>query len=337
MDAASHHAKRLLVTPGEPGGIGGEILVDAAYHGASPLITIDDPDRLAAIAKAKSCALKISPVASIPDADALPSDVLAVLPITWAEKPDPGTASAANAPQVIDAIKRAAHAARAGQVKGLVTNPIQKSTLYAAGFTSPGHTEYLGQLDGADAYPVMMLACEGLRAVPLTVHIPLAAVPAAITEDRIIKVATILDDALRRDFGLHAPRISIAGLNPHAGENGTIGTEDQDIIAPAAAQLAQMGMNITGPVSADTLFHEDRRHDYDAVIAMYHDQALIPVKTIDFHGGVNVTLGLSYIRTSPDHGTALDQAGQFTANPRSLMAAITMAEQMAAQRRGHDV
>ena len=337
MTPALNHSARLLVTPGEPGGIGAEILIDAAKEGASPLITIDDPDRLNAVVRSKNASLKIKAIDDIASANALPASTLAVLPITWAEPPTPGVASVANAPQVIDAITQAAKYARQGVIKGLVTNPIQKSTLYAAGFTCPGHTEYLGQLDGPDAYPVMMLACEGLRAVPLTVHIPLVDVPTAITEDRIIKVATILDDALRRDFGLQAPRIMITGLNPHAGEDGTIGHEETTVIAPSVKKLAAIGMNINGPVSADTLFHDDRRADYDAVIAMYHDQALIPVKTIDFHGGVNITLGLSYIRTSPDHGTALDQAGQFTANPQSLMAAITMAEQMAAQRRKRDV
>ena len=329
------HPQRLIVSPGEPGGIGGEILVDAAYHGASPLVTIDDPDRLSAIAKAKKIPLKIALVDDLEAADALSGDTLAVLPMTWAEAPKPGHASVANAPQVIDAIRKSASFAQQGLVKGLVTNPIQKSSLYAAGFESPGHTEFLGQLDGPNAYPVMMLACKDLKAVPLTVHIPLKDVPQALSEDRIIRVASILDDALRRDFGISSPRITVAGLNPHAGEDGSIGQEEVTIITPAIKKLIGMGMNITGPVSADTLFHEDRRQDYDAVIAMYHDQALIPVKTLDFHGGVNVTLGLSYIRTSPDHGTALDQAGQFTANPQSLMAAITMAEQMAAERRSH--
>ena len=329
------HPQRLIVSPGEPGGIGGEILVDAAYHGASPLVTIDDPDRLSAIAKAKKIPLKIARVDDLEAANALSGDTLAVLPMTWAEAPKPGHASVANAPQVIDAIRKSASFAQQGLVKGLVTNPIQKSSLYAAGFESPGHTEFLGQLDGPHAYPVMMLACKDLKAVPLTVHIPLKDVPQALSEDRIIRVASILDDALRRDFGISSPRITVAGLNPHAGEDGSIGQEEVTIITPTIKKLIGMGMNITGPVSADTLFHEDRRQDYDAVIAMYHDQALIPVKTLDFHGGVNITLGLSYIRTSPDHGTALDQAGQFTANPQSLMAAITMAEQMAAERRSH--
>jgi len=298
-------------------------------------VTIDDPDRLSAIAKAKKTPLKIARVDDLEAANALSGDTLAVLPMTWAEAPKPGHASVANAPQVIDAIRKSADFAQQGLVKGLVTNPIQKSSLYAAGFESPGHTEFLGQLDGPNAYPVMMLACKDLKAVPLTVHIPLKDVPQALSEDRIIRVASILDDALRRDFGISSPRITVAGLNPHAGEDGSIGQEEVTIITPAIKKLIGMGMNITGPVSADTLFHEDRRQDYDAVIAMYHDQALIPVKTLDFHGGVNVTLGLSYIRTSPDHGTALDQAGQFTANPQSLMAAITMAEQMAAERRSH--
>ena len=328
-------AKRLIITPGEPAGIGAEILVEAAHGGASPLITMDDPDRLRAVAEAKGLALELASVASVEDANTLPPHVLAVLPLSWAETPVAGQPSTANAPQVIDAIRTAAMLAKDGLVKGLVTNPIQKSTLYAAGFTSPGHTEYLGELDGPLSQPVMMLANSQLKVVPLTVHIPLKDVPGAITGEAITSTATILEDALRRDFGHAQPRIAVAGLNPHAGEDGTIGVEDRDIIAPAIARLRQTGMNVSGPYSGDTLFHEDRRQDYDAVIAMYHDQALIPVKSLDFHGGVNITLGLSYIRTSPDHGTALDQAGQGTANPQSLMAAITMAETMAANRRGH--
>lgn len=337
MPQQATYAKRLIITPGEPGGIGGEILVDAVAMGVGPLVTIDDPARISAIAKAKNTPIKIKPIDTIEQADHLPDDVLAILPIDWSKTPEPGIALEANAPQVIDAITIAVEYARNGLVKGIVTNPIQKSSLYAVGFSCPGHTEYLGQLDGPDAYPVMMLACKELKAVPLTIHIPLADVPEAITAEKIIRVTSIVDDALRRDFGLHTPKIMVAGLNPHAGENGTIGHEDHKIIAPAVQELNKLGVHAAGPVSADTLFHEERRQDYDAVIAMYHDQALIPVKTLDFHGGVNITLGLSYIRTSPDHGTALDQAGKFTANPKSLIAAITMAEEMATQRRSHDV
>jgi 4-hydroxythreonine-4-phosphate dehydrogenase len=178
----------------------------------------------------------------------------------------------------------------------------------------------------------MLLHTPMLKIVPLTVHIPLAEVPAAITPDLIHETAHILDDSLRRDFGIAQPRIAAAGLNPHAGEDGMLGHEDGQIVAPALATLRDEGIHISGPYSADTLFHEDRRQDYDAVIAMYHDQALIPVKTLDFHHGVNVTLGLSYIRTSPDHGTALDQAGKFTASPASLIAAIELAFSMARNR-----
>lgn len=332
---ASDVARRLIITPGEPAGIGAEILVEAAMASASPLITIDDPDRIQAVANAKGLALKCAVINKPEDANELADDVLAIMAITWAEIPQAGRPSVANAPQVIDAIKTAAELAKAQRVKGIVTNPIQKATLYAAGFKSPGHTEYLGELDGPNSHPIMMLANSELKVVPLTIHIPLKDVPEAISKDGIATTASILDDTLRRDFGIKNPRITVAGLNPHAGEDGTIGHEEETIITPAIEDLKRMGMNITGPVSADTLFHEDRRQDYDAVIAMYHDQALIPVKTIDFHGGVNITLGLSYIRTSPDHGTALDQAGAGTANPQSLMAAITMAEVMAANRRGH--
>jgi 4-hydroxythreonine-4-phosphate dehydrogenase len=237
---------------------------------------------------------------------------------------------------VIEAIKTAALLAKERRVKAMVTNPIQKSSLYAAGFSSPGHTEYLGELDGMGVKPVMMLANDTLKTVPLTIHIPLAEVPAAITSSEIIRTAHILHDALHRDFGYAKPRIAVAGLNPHAGEDGTMGQEERDIIAPALEELRRAGVMASGPFPADTLFHEERRQDYDAVLAMYHDQALIPVKSLDFFGGVNITLGLSFIRTSPDHGTALDQAGAGTANPQSLIAAITMANTMAGNRRNND-
>jgi 4-hydroxythreonine-4-phosphate dehydrogenase len=327
--------QRLIVTPGEPSGIGAEILIDAIHNTASTLITIDDPDRLLSIAKAKGLVLDCAAIGAVEDADHLSDDTLAVLPITWAESPIPRRPSVANAPQIIDAIKTAALLAKNKQVKAIVTNPIQKSTLYSAGFSSPGHTEYLGQLDGEGTKPVMMLANAMLKTVPLTIHIPLSEIPAAITATEIERTARILNDALRCDFGYAEPRIVVAGLNPHAGEGGSLGHEEEQIIAPTLEKLQQEGINITGPFSADTLFHAERRQDYDAAIAMYHDQALIPVKTLDFFGGVNITLGLSYIRTSPDHGTALDQAARGTANPQSLIAAIAMAEIMASNRQKH--
>ena len=333
MIPSSH--QRLIVTPGEPAGIGAEILVQAIDHGARHLVTFDDPDRLRAVRDDLGLDIDIAEIESMDDAASLPPETLAVLPLNWEEPITPGTPSAANAPQVIDAITQAVHLTKAGKAKGIVTCPIQKSTLYAAGFQEPGHTEYLGKLDNPDAVPVMMLANKILRVVPLTVHEPLAAIPGLITEDLIIKKAQIIDMALRRDFGLSHPHIMVAGLNPHAGEDGALGKEEIEIISPALRKLAAEGMNISGPVSADTLFHEDLHQDYDCVLAMYHDQALIPVKTLDFHGSVNVTIGLSFIRTSPDHGTALDQAGKGTANPSSLIAAIDMANDMARLRDDH--
>lgn len=326
---------RVIVTPGEPSGIGGEILLKAIDSGIGDLITLDDPERLADLAAAMGIRLRAETIAEVEDAADLPSDCLAILPIAWPEPPQPGKPSEANAKTVINAITIAATLARDLRVLALVTNPIQKSTLYAAGFNSPGHTEYLGAIDGPAATPVMMLASTMLRVVPLTIHVPLAAVPGLITGERIEQTAGIVDDALRRDFNISQPRIAVAGLNPHAGEDGTLGTEEDEIIRPALARLRLMGMHISGPYSGDTLFHEDRRQDYDAVIAMYHDQALIPLKTLDFHRGVNTTLGLSYIRTSPDHGTALDQAGEFTANPESLIEAIRLAASMARNRHDH--
>ena len=330
--AVSSASQRLLVTPGEPSGIGAEILVKAASQGATNLITFDDPDRLSLVATDLGVHVSIEEITQVEDAEALPPQTLAVFPIKWGEGIVLGAPSAAHAPQVIKAIDDAVALTKAGKAKGIVTCPIQKSSLYAAGFKEPGHTEYLGKLDGADTVPVMMLANKMIRVVPLTVHEPLAMIPSLITADMIMDKVRIIDMALRRDFGLSNPHIAVAGLNPHAGEGGAIGREEIEIIAPAIAELAMEGINISGPFSADTLFHEDRHHDYDAVLAMYHDQALIPVKTLDFHGSVNVTIGLSFIRTSPDHGTALDQAGKGTANPASLMAAINMADDMANRR-----
>ena len=330
-------ASRLVVTPGEPAGIGAEILLKAIAAGAEGLTAIDDPARLESLAGDMGIGLEARAVASPAEAEGLPSGVLAVLPIEWPETPVPGKPSEANAPAVIEAIARAAGMARDGEAAALVTNPIQKSTLHSAGFDCPGHTEYLARIDGEKSggqapHPVMMLHLEALKVVPLTVHVALSEVPALVTPERIRTVAGILDDALRRDFGLEHPRIAVAGLNPHASENGVMGGEEAESISPAIESLKGTGMHIDGPHPADTLFHEDRRQEYDAVIAMYHDQALIPVKTLDFHRGVNATLGLGFVRTSPDHGTALDRAGKFDARPDSLIEAIRLASSMARNR-----
>jgi 4-hydroxythreonine-4-phosphate dehydrogenase len=249
----------------------------------------------------------------------------------------PGRPSVSAAPQIIAWIERGVALALAGEVAGLVTAPIAKAPLYEAGFAFPGHTEFLGELTKAAPQPgargpIMMLAVEGLRTTLVTVHTPLAQVSAALTQDKILLAAQVTAQSLTRDFGIVAPRIAIAGLNPHAGETGGIGREEIEIIAPAVATLRAQGLNVTGPHPADSLFHAEARARFDAVVCMYHDQALIPVKMLDFWGGVNITLGLPIVRTSPDHGTAFDIAGQGIARPDSLIAAILAARDIAACR-----
>jgi 4-hydroxythreonine-4-phosphate dehydrogenase len=231
-------------------------------------------------------------------------------------------------------IERAVRLVTAGEAAAICTAPIHKKALKdGAGFAFPGHTEFLAHLAGVEQV-VMLLACPGLRVVPATIHIALAEVPKALTPAGLAQVIRITHAGLRRDFGLLSPRIAVAGLNPHAGEGGAIGREEIDWIAPLVERLAAEGMAIRGPLSADTMFHPAARAGYDVAICMYHDQALIPIKTIDFAGGVNVTLGLPFVRTSPDHGTAHDIAGRGTADPSSLVAALRMAREMAARRRG---
>jgi 4-hydroxythreonine-4-phosphate dehydrogenase len=231
--------------------------------------------------------------------------------------------------QTIEAIDRAVSLCQLGDAAGMVTNPIQKKRLYDAGFKHPGHTEYLAALTGASGSEVMMFACDELKVVPATVHVPLDKVSEVLT-DKLLEtiIRTTAQDVARR-FGVLKPRIVIAGLNPHAGEKGTMGTEEVDVISPVIAKLNGEGFNLTGPFPADSLFHKAARQTYDAAICMYHDQALIPIKTIDFDGGVNVTLGLPIVRTSPDHGTAEDIAGKGIASAGSLIAALKMAHEMA--------
>jgi len=250
-----------------------------------------------------------------------------VFPLALANPVEPGKPDAANAAAVIESITLGARLAMAGRAAGLVTNPIQKETLYAAGFPHPGHTEYLAELGGAPV--AMMLVCANLRVVPVTIHQSLRSAMDDLTIPRIVAAGRIAATGLRRDFGIAQPRLAVAGLNPHAGEGGTMGREEIEIIAPAIATLRGDGIAVTGPFPADTMFHAAARRRYDAALCMYHDQALIPLKTIDFDHGVNVTLGLPFIRTSPDHGTALDIAGRGTANPASLIAALRLAGEMA--------
>jgi 4-hydroxythreonine-4-phosphate dehydrogenase len=317
----------LALTMGEPAGIGAEIAAGAwqALRAAGPaFLLVGDADRIAD-----------APVARIAAPDAAAACFAEALPVLHRPLPHPvalGRPDPANAPAVIAAIEAAVALAREGQVAGVVTNPIQKRTLTAAGFPHPGHTEFLGALAGTGTPPVMMLACPALRVVPVTVHEPLARAIGRLTAGMIVQAARTAHAALIRDFGIAAPRLAVAGLNPHAGEDATLGTEDRDIVAPAVAALRALGIAARGPLPPDTLFTALARPTYDAAICLYHDQALIPIKTLDMAGGVNVTLGLSIVRTSPDHGTALDIAGQGRADPASLIAAIRLAAEIARNR-----
>ena len=260
-------------------------------------------------------------------------DALPLLPLTQPLGPViAGSPSAAHAGAIIASIEQAVALATAGHAAGIVTNPIAKYVLLESGFAHAGHTEFLAELaarhGGGVATPVMMMASKRLKAVPVTVHIALKDVPSAITKDRIITVASITSRALFHSFGISQPRLAVCGLNPHAGENGALGREEIEVIAPAIEALNAHGIHATGPHSADTLFHDAAREHYDAVLAMYHDQALIPFKTLSFADGVNVTLGLPFIRTSPDHGTAFPLAGTGHADPASFIEALRLAARM---------
>jgi 4-hydroxythreonine-4-phosphate dehydrogenase len=326
----------LLLTMGEPAGIGGEIALKAWLRrgeGLAPFAVLDDPDRLAALAAQLGLGVKLRAIAAAREAAAAFTAALPVLPQKLPAPAVPGKPSAATAAAVIGAIERAARLALAGEAAAIVTNPIQKKPLYDAGFAHPGHTEFLGALAELEAPPAMMLAAEELRVVPVTIHRPLAEVPRVLSTAEIVRIGTITAAALARDFGVAKPRLAVAGLNPHAGEAGSMGDEDETIVAPAVDALRSAGIDANGPLPADTMFHAAARARYDAALCMYHDQALIPIKTLAFDRAVNVTLGLPFIRTSPDHGTALDIAGKGVASPDSLIAALKMAAAMAACRR----
>jgi 4-hydroxythreonine-4-phosphate dehydrogenase len=325
----------LALTMGEPAGIGGEIALMAWQKRKSsafpPFFVIDDPARLDRLATRLNLSVPVRPISQPGEAARVFASALPVLPIELAKPATPGRPDPANAPAVIEAIGKAVALVRGSRAGGLVTNPIQKETLYAAGFAYPGHTEYLGYLAKVK-HPVMMLAGPELRVVPVTIHLSLAEALAALTTSAIVASGRVTSEALRRDFGIARPRLAVAALNPHAGEAGSMGREEIEIIAPAVKKLVSLGIDARGPAPADTLFHEAARKRYDAVLCMYHDQALIPLKTLNFEHGVNVTLGLPFIRTSPDHGTALDIAGKGLASPASLIAALELAGSMAKRR-----
>ncbi len=327
----------VALTMGEPAGIGGEIALKAwlarRLKRVPPFFVIDDPDRLATLAARLGLTVPIRPVAEPEAALAAYSEALPVLAEALPQAVEPGQPNPANGSTVIAAVERAVALTRAGRAAALVTNPIHKKSLYDAGFRYPGHTEFLAALADAPA-PVMMLAVPGLRVVPVTIHLPLAAALARLDRAAIVHCGRVTAAALTRDFGVAEPRLAVAALNPHAGEDGGLGQEERTVIAPAIAELRASGIKASGPAPADTLFHPRARARYDAALCMYHDQALIPLKTIDFEHGVNVTLGLPFVRTSPDHGTAFDIAGSGTASPESLIAALRMAGEMAARRAG---
>jgi 4-hydroxythreonine-4-phosphate dehydrogenase len=268
------------------------------------------------------------------DAAAAFQRALPVAPLSHRLLDRPGEPRRENAAGIIEAIDRAADDVLDERAAALVTAPVAKKLLYDASFAFPGHTEYLGHLaserTGRTVTPVMMLAGPSLRTVPVTVHIPLSRVPSVLSTALIVTTGRIVADSLRNRFGIARPRLAVAGLNPHAGEGGAIGSEDVEIIAPAVARLCAEGVGAFGPLAADTMFHEQARATYDAAICMYHDQALIPAKALAFDEAVNVTLGLPFIRTSPDHGTAFDIAGTGAARPDSLIAALKLAGRLAA-------
>jgi 4-hydroxythreonine-4-phosphate dehydrogenase len=318
----------LALTMGEPAGVGGEIFLKAwaaLRNGEVAFFTVADADWLGGIDRAV-------PLVRIDRPEQAHDTFRRAAPVLHAKLPRavvPGRPDALNAPAVLASIERCVGFALDGQAAAVVTSPIQKSTLYDAGFRHPGHTEWLAELTGAKGRPVMMLACPGLRVVPVTVHVSLRQAIAALSTGAIVETARITAQALRSDFGIAAPRLAVAGLNPHAGEDLAMGEEDARIIAPAVALLRAEGIDARGPLSPDTMFSPRARKTYDAAICMYHDQALIPLKTLDMDGGVNVTLNLPIVRTSPDHGTALDIAGRNMADPGSLIAAIWMAAEIA--------
>lgn len=325
----------LALTMGEPGGIGPDITI-AVWKKRHALqvpvfYCLSDGEMLAERAKHLKIDCPIEVVAPS-DAAACINDALPVVQLDKPVRATPGCLEAENAPAVIEAIARAVGDVRSGAAAAVVTNPINKKSLYDAGFNHPGHTEFLGTLSaawtGRPGTPAMMLAGPELKAVPVTIHIPLKEVPAALTEAQIVETARIVDADLRNRFAIARPRLAVAGLNPHAGEGGAFGNEEEKIIRPAIAALKASGIDASGPHSADAMFHPAARAAYDAAICMYHDQALIPAKTLSFSETVNVTLGLAFVRTSPDHGTALDIAGTGRADAASLGAALRLAGEL---------
>jgi 4-hydroxythreonine-4-phosphate dehydrogenase len=326
----------LAVTMGDPAGVGLELIARiAAEPERPPFFVIGDAEALARAAARID--LRLPPIATIARAADAHTGALCVLHEALAIPETPGRPDSANAGAIERAIRRGVSACIDGEASALVTLPIAKSVLYDAGFAFPGHTEFIGALTENIPWPrtrgpLMLIAHDKLKVAPATIHLPLRDVATALTRDTIIHAARVLAESLTRDFGIAAPRIALAALNPHAGESGSLGREEIEIINPAAAALRALGYDVRDAAPADTLFHAEARAHYDGVVAMYHDQGLIASKTIDFWGGVNATLGLPIVRTSPDHGAAFDIAGQGVARADSLRAALRMAHAIAQRR-----
>ncbi|MBB5073621.1 4-hydroxythreonine-4-phosphate dehydrogenase [Bartonella callosciuri] len=326
----------LVVSSGDPAGIGPEIALKAwnlrITRQVPPFALLADPDIIRSRAHflqidvEVECVLTNNPVKNFQAA-------LPVIPLKNRQSDQLGFPSPKNAAGIIEAIKRGVQLIQSGQASAMVTCPIAKKNLYDFGFEFPGHTEFLAdlayQISGKRYHPVMMLSGPLLKTVPITVHVPFKKVPSHLTRQLIIQTALITEHDLRKRFSITSPRLAVAGLNPHAGEEGAMGKEDIEIITPTIEYLKKKGLNIVGPLPADTMFHERARKTYDVALCMYHDQALIPVKTLDFNTSVNITLGLPFIRTSPDHGTAFDIADKGIASPESFIAALKLANQLA--------
>jgi 4-hydroxythreonine-4-phosphate dehydrogenase len=323
----------IALTSGDPSGVGLEVTGHAwkRLKSGVPFFLIADPEHIDSVTD-----IPIQEISTPADAEGVFQHGLPVLPLSFAAQPTPGVEQPENAKNIIQSIEMAVDFVKTKQASAVCTNPINKKVLKdGAAFKFPGHTEFLAHLGGVST-SIMMLTAPELRAVPVTIHIALSEVPEALTDALIEETLKITHLALKRDFGLSNPVIAVAGLNPHAGEGGTMGSEEINRINPLLDRLREAGMSLLGPMPADTMFHTSAREKYDAAVCMYHDQALIPLKTLNFSAGVNTTLGLPFIRTSPDHGTAFDIAGKNIADPTSLVEAIKQAHQMAQNRAHYD-
>ncbi len=328
-------AKPLALTLGEPAGIGPDITIKAWLRRKElelpAFYLLGDRDFIGRRAKALGVDIRLAEVGAGDAAEAFP-DALPIVATGQLASAPPGRPDDASAAAALASIRQAVADVGAGRAAAVVTNPIAKHVLYRSGFRHPGHTEFLAELAASPAHapqPVMMLWSPELAVVPVTIHVSLREAIAQLSTELIAATVRIAAKDLKSRFGLARPRLALSGLNPHAGEDGSLGTEEQTIVAPAVQMLRREGFDVRGPLPADTMFHEAARKTYDCAVCMYHDQALIPIKTLAFDEAVNVTLGLPFIRTSPDHGTAFDIAGTGRANPASLVAALRLAERMA--------